>query len=289
MFAGHDRTLLPPRPPANPLQSLAAPRPIFDFMDNLVILSEREQEHLVRVIESAIYVRKRHQFFLWAQGQLQSLLPHDIMVCVQVSNSDETVHVECLHSVPLEAAVLDHLCNSRDGLAVRLAQYCRFRNHLPCIVEQGTRDATHPLHCFAVELEKHHLRNAIVHGTDRLRGGASFFVLFAMPENPASRHSYFLELMLPHLQMALLRVMASVSDDSLSSQIDVPKLVTDREVEVLRWVKEGKSNHEIGAILGISPLTVKNHVQKIYRKLNVQNRAQAVSRGISLRLLDFNT
>ncbi|MFH1870758.1 MAG: LuxR C-terminal-related transcriptional regulator, partial [Pseudomonadota bacterium] len=46
-------------------------------------------------------------------------------------------------------------------------------------------------------------------------------------------------------------------------------------------------NHEIGAALGISPLTVKNHVQKIYRKLNVQNRAHAVSRGISLRLLDF--
>jgi DNA-binding NarL/FixJ family response regulator len=65
------------------------------------------------------------------------------------------------------------------------------------------------------------------------------------------------------------------------------RLVTDREVEILRLVQQGKSNHEIGAALGISPLTVKNHVQKIYRKLSVQNRAHAVSRGISLRLLDY--
>ena len=43
----------------------------------------------------------------------------------------------------------------------------------------------------------------------------------------------------------------------------------------------------IGAALGISPLTVKNHTQKIFRKLKVQNRAHAVSRGISLRVLDF--
>jgi DNA-binding CsgD family transcriptional regulator len=50
----------------------------------------------------------------------------------------------------------------------------------------------------------------------------------------------------------------------------------------------GKSNHEIGGLLEISPLTVKNHVQKICRKLNAQNRAHAVSRGISLRLLDFS-
>ena len=50
-------------------------------------------------------------------------------------------------------------------------------------------------------------------------------------------------------------------------------------------MREGKSNQEIGTILGISPLTVKNHVQKILKKLRVQNRAQAVGKAIALRLI----
>ena len=37
--------------------------------------------------------------------------------------------------------------------------------------------------------------------------------------------------------------------------------------------------------LGISPLTVKNHVQKILRKLDVVNRAQAVGKALELRML----
>jgi DNA-binding CsgD family transcriptional regulator len=62
-------------------------------------------------------------------------------------------------------------------------------------------------------------------------------------------------------------------------------MITSREIEILQWVRDGKSNHEIGDILAISPLTVKNHVQKILKKLKVQNRAQAVARGISLQLI----
>ena len=62
-------------------------------------------------------------------------------------------------------------------------------------------------------------------------------------------------------------------------------LLTERELEILRWIHLGKSNSEIGTILQISPLTVKNHVQHIIRKLNVTNRTGAVGKALSLRLL----
>ena len=61
--------------------------------------------------------------------------------------------------------------------------------------------------------------------------------------------------------------------------------ITEREKQILGWVREGMSNHEIGTELGISPLTVKNHVQKILRKLGAANRAQAVARAMTLNLL----
>lgn len=52
-------------------------------------------------------------------------------------------------------------------------------------------------------------------------------------------------------------------------------LLTDREMEVLELVAEGKNNREIADILGISDKTVKNHVNKLMQKLNITNRTEA--------------
>ena len=63
-------------------------------------------------------------------------------------------------------------------------------------------------------------------------------------------------------------------------------LLTPREQQILQWIYHGKSNIEIGMILDISPLTVKNHVQKTLRKLNVLNRTQAVGKALALRIVN---
>ena len=51
--------------------------------------------------------------------------------------------------------------------------------------------------------------------------------------------------------------------------------LTRREAEVLRWLTIGKTNPEIGTILGISRLTVKTHVAHIFAKLDVETRTAA--------------
>jgi DNA-binding CsgD family transcriptional regulator len=45
----------------------------------------------------------------------------------------------------------------------------------------------------------------------------------------------------------------------------------------MKWVAMGKTNGEIGSILNVSSFTIKNHMQRIFKKLDVFNRAQAVS------------
>ncbi|MGC1376224.1 MAG: response regulator transcription factor [Anaerolineales bacterium] len=52
--------------------------------------------------------------------------------------------------------------------------------------------------------------------------------------------------------------------------------LSDREMEVLNLVVEGKSNKEIATLLGISHQTVKNHITSILRKFGVEDRTQAV-------------
>jgi DNA-binding NarL/FixJ family response regulator len=57
--------------------------------------------------------------------------------------------------------------------------------------------------------------------------------------------------------------------------------LSEREVEVLQHVADGRSNKEIGALLGLSALTVKSHLARIARKVGTGDRAQMVM--LSLR------
>lgn len=63
--------------------------------------------------------------------------------------------------------------------------------------------------------------------------------------------------------------------------------LTSREVEVLRLVAQGRSNREIAAELVIAEKTARNHVERVYAKLGVNNRTQAtlaaIDRGLAGR------
>jgi LuxR family maltose regulon positive regulatory protein len=71
-----------------------------------------------------------------------------------------------------------------------------------------------------------------------------------------------------------VQVLTSAVTDALSA----------READILRLIADGLSNKEIARDLAIAPETVKSHVKNIFAKLNVERRAQAVSRAQSLGL-----
>jgi DNA-binding CsgD family transcriptional regulator len=60
-----------------------------------------------------------------------------------------------------------------------------------------------------------------------------------------------------------------------------PLGLSRREAEVLAWLAEGKSNAEIGTILGARPGTVAKHLQRVYVKLGVETRTAAVARALA--------
>jgi len=61
--------------------------------------------------------------------------------------------------------------------------------------------------------------------------------------------------------------------------------LTPKEREVLQWCKEGKSNEDIGTIMGISKDTVADHMKSIFIKLGVNSRLLAVIKAIRLRII----
>lgn len=63
------------------------------------------------------------------------------------------------------------------------------------------------------------------------------------------------------------------------------KALTDREVEILKLLAGGGSNKEIARQLGVQEITIKMHASRIFSKLQVRNRVQAVSHALKAGLL----
>lgn len=62
-------------------------------------------------------------------------------------------------------------------------------------------------------------------------------------------------------------------------------VLSGRETEILKWLKDGKSSYDIGDILDISSNTVNFHIKNIFKKLDVVNRTQAVSEALRLGII----
>ena len=61
--------------------------------------------------------------------------------------------------------------------------------------------------------------------------------------------------------------------------------LSPREVEILEALASGESNKEMARRLGISPNTVKTHIARVYEKLEVQKRVQAIEKARLLALI----
>lgn len=81
------------------------------------------------------------------------------------------------------------------------------------------------------------------------------------------------DLLAPTLRRALESTAAT------AKAIDPASALTERELQVLRGMSQGKSNAEIGRSLFLSEDTIKTHARRLFRKLGVNDRAQAVALG----------
>jgi transcriptional regulator EpsA len=257
-------------------------------VNQLVILSKMEQEYLLRIIEASVQLRDLPQFFLWSQGQLQALLPHQLLVCMHFDADGALLRLQALGGMRDEAATA-RLCDAPSGLALRLARHCVAAAALPCMAELRDGAIAHIFAPFQHELAACGYDNLLLDGSGPLAGGTTVFALFGLPMRPGPRHAYFLALLLPHLHLALLRLAPAGAAGPRSFPGTVASAMarplSAREAEIVHWLRAGKRNDEIGAILGLSALTVKNHLQRIYKLLGVRNRGEAVARCAALHLL----
>jgi DNA-binding CsgD family transcriptional regulator len=104
-----------------------------------------------------------------------------------------------------------------------------------------------------------------------------FFVSLSEKTQSRSISQQVFDRLIPHLEIALGRIWRRsqpASPERLLKRLRNSGLTT-REVEVVWWLLQGKTNPEIATIIGVSVQTVKNHLGSAYPKLGVENRGAA--------------
>jgi len=149
------------------------------------------------------------------------------------------------------------------------------------------------------------LRNVISHGiVECSQHYASYFGFAQIPERLGPQHEILMSILAPHLHISYARLRCVKATllpvknvDSILFKNNGSKNILQnrqhteieelsaRELEVLNWLFEGKSNWGIGEIMHISESTVKNHVQNILKKFSVNSRQHAVAKAIKIGLV----
>jgi len=249
-----------------------------------LVLSASDSAALVLAITESLVVRRRFQFFAWTQGQLQTLLPHGVLVCGLPRGTGTGMFFDYFHNVPLPTQALSRLCHPRDGVAVGMLEAWRLQGGDPLVIQAGN-DKTAVMQAQLAELG---LGPSLAHGIPFEQsnvGAHGFFAFVSLRSAPGPRELQMVSMLVPHVFSTYCRALSRDRTPITVSETPTDGALSEREVEILHWVREGKSNHEIGMVLSISPLTVKNHIQRILKKLQASNRTQAVSKAINMRLL----
>ncbi len=239
-------------------------------------------------------LRTHRGLFHWLQRDVKHLLPHDILVAAWGDFSSRRVSLDVVSALP-GMRTTEPLCTALQPLLQTLFNLWVVAERAP--VAQALDSAA-----FTIEAEGEtrafgEMRSAVAHGIKDERGGMDcLYIAFSRDAANAMASVEAMEVLLPYLdaafrQVALLpmqrdEVMAGVAIDAEAAVTRIPGStalrargevnLSNRELEIMHWVSIGKTNVEIAQILDISPRTVRNHLQNIFRKLDVMNRAQAV-------------
>jgi transcriptional regulator EpsA len=273
----------------------------------LPFLSPEEFHLYHRTIAHAVKVRSHFDALEWLQGDMQRYLPHDILIAAWGDFDAGYVQhdiISAMEGVRSHNSDLSAVTPLLMRLFKLWAESARDPITLSVDIDGAFMLDGDSLSCHLGDALKG-MRCAMAHGIADKRGSHDcIYIIFSTQEQYSSKERGAMSVIVPYMDTALRQITllpqqaftpsangngnghgngngngnASQADNGEGNAIDPDHDLTGREVEILRWVRAGKTNPEIGSILDISEFTVKNHLQRVFKKLDVYNRAQAVGK-----------
>jgi transcriptional regulator EpsA len=241
-------------------------------------------EAVMGLILRAAKIHEKDALFSFLTSDLASVLHHEAMLCGSGTSDPDGSYTRNLlhHNYPLE--YLKAIATTEGRVDSPLMQ--RWRATLEPIVFQSGRDDAHYPVEWVHAFKKNGLRNTVGHAVlDARNKFGSYFIFSNIRGEVGPREILILKLITPHLHFALMRVLSQVPEARcVTGSVQEP--LTNTQMQILHWMNQGKTNWEIAQILSMSGNNVKYNIEKIFSKLEVKNRAQAVSKAMLLGLLN---
>ncbi len=247
------------------------------------VKSDYDRDGVIAIIERSLEVNNATDFQALMDNEVSRLIPHEIMLCGfgGVSAKGSYIHNALHKNYPEQ--YFDELLQPDGRVDSPLMDQWRATLQ-PVMFQAGRDDARYPAHWVRI-FKRYNLRNTIGHGMLDMQGSmGSYIVLTRIPGEVNEHHCYVLKLITPHLHLALVRALTTLTHLCHYAG-SIHLLLSQRQLQILQWLHEGKTNWEIARILQLSEKNVAYHVQQIFHKLNVSNRTQAVACAVGLGLL----
>jgi len=239
---------------------------------------------LLAVVRGSCTVRNRGDFVDWLQGEIQEFIPHQIVILAWGRFETGEFTFDIIPTASGLGAFALGPDQIRQLLAATFRKWLAFDQAPVQLDLAGCVSYRDDLRCAAPKLTV-----AVAHGLKDRRGRYDcLYVFLGGPQLARSRVHERLQLLLSSidvgsrkalsLEQPVLAEPTPRARAAVSSRERSCSELSAREIEVMGWVRMGKTNPEIATIMNLSTFTIKNHMRRIYRKLDVLNRAQAVGR-----------
>lgn len=257
-----------------------------------VRLSEAERAGFFDIIEPTMHISDQDSFFHWTQTILQRIFPHGKLLCGYGLPEKNGVLFHTVMGCNFPPEYL-HTLQHPSGLTCTPILLQWLSQQQPVLFEPKPDMQISPEDGqWLQNFHRFKLLNIAAHGfSDNHNRTASYFSFSAIPDPLTARHSILLKLLVPYLHVTLMRLIPAVVP-KVPPKVNTPQQqaidLSNRELEILRWIGSGKTNWEIAQVLGLSESTVKNHIHRILHRINANSRTQAVVKAIELNLIHAN-
>jgi len=229
----------------------------------LVHGDESSPVSLTQVSKSADEIENHDQLASWVRGPLRQHLPHQHAVLAFGGVHSLGITIEETLCVDLPESYIAGIRNPAGHInSPELSRWQAERDLQYFDLESIPHDI---YKCWVENFRHHRLYNGVVDGhVDSTSNTVAFLTLFNIA--PAVQHSG-IALGVREVHAAWLRIRHKKKEK-------LRHTLTPAELEVLKWVRLGKSNGEIAQILEKNMLTVRNQVQNLLKKTRTINRTQ---------------
>jgi transcriptional regulator EpsA len=240
-------------------------------------MTPEESGKLFRALSASSLIATHYDVLNWLNGDIHDFLPHDILVSSWGDFTSWNLRFDVVSALPGVRTA----CPIDDVIKECHVRWSRARRE-PLMLRMSDLPATGGACECPVHAALRGMRWILVHGTrDARNRNESLYLAFSsanLTKRSQARSMSLAHLLITQFEVAIRTVAALPVPQARAGESHQAGGLSTREKEIVEWLRQGKTNYDIGVVLDISPFTVKNHMQRIFRKLGASNRTEAVAK-----------